>query len=138
VTPCDAEKRDVTRGDYKKQKKDKKEEIDREAAQSTAPSRSGPGSARGSRLPADWSPGDSLRVWAKGEGLDATGPELAKFRDHWLAKAGRDATKADWDATYRNWLRRAREFGVPKSVRPADITRQPVTDDLLARWTGES
>ena len=31
--------------------------------------------------------------------------EAAKFRDHWVAKAGRDATKTDWLATWRNWCR---------------------------------
>jgi hypothetical protein len=31
--------------------------------------------------------------------------EAAKFRDHWTAKSGRDATKHDWFATWRNWCR---------------------------------
>jgi hypothetical protein len=27
------------------------------------------------------------------------------FRDHWLSKAGKDARKVDWSATWRNWCR---------------------------------
>lgn len=35
------------------------------------------------------------------------------FRDHWAAKPGKDGTKLDWFATWRNWVRR--DFG-PKVV----------------------
>lgn len=31
--------------------------------------------------------------------------EWSKFHDYWIAKAGINATKADWIATWRNWLR---------------------------------
>lgn len=27
------------------------------------------------------------------------------FRDHWSAKPGKDATKLDWEATWRNWCK---------------------------------
>ncbi|WEX79280.1 hypothetical protein PYH37_004466 [Sinorhizobium numidicum] len=33
--------------------------------------------------------------------------EFEKFRDYWTAKAGRDAVKLDWPATWRNWIRNA-------------------------------
>lgn len=46
--------------------------------------------------------------------------ELAKFRDFWTAKTGADATKADWQATWRNWVRRAVETAPPKGRMPAD------------------
>lgn len=26
-----------------------------------------------------------------------------KFRNHWVAKSGKDATKIDWYATWQNW-----------------------------------
>jgi uncharacterized protein YdaU (DUF1376 family) len=32
-----------------------------------------------------------------------------KFKDYWIAKSGKDATKADWLATWRNWIRREAE-----------------------------
>lgn len=49
--------------------------------------------------------------------------ELAKFRDFWAAKTGADATKADWQATWRNWVRRAVETqpqGQQRRAQPAD------------------
>jgi hypothetical protein len=33
--------------------------------------------------------------------------EWDKFSDHWAAKSGKDATKQDWFATWRNWCRNA-------------------------------
>jgi hypothetical protein len=35
--------------------------------------------------------------------------EHAKFCDYWHGKAGQGATKMDWIATWRNWMRRAAE-----------------------------
>lgn len=46
----------------------------------------------------------------KGLTNGAAQDELAKFRDHWAAKTGQDATKADWMAAWRNWVRKAIEF----------------------------
>ncbi len=69
--------------------------------------------SRGSRLPPGWDPGDSGMAFARQQGL-ANGKaqgELAKFRDHWAAKTGQDASKADWMAAWRNWVRKAVEFG---------------------------
>lgn len=75
---------------------------------------------RGSRLPADWEPGETGLAFASSQGL-ANGratAELAKFRDHWAAKTGQDASKADWQAAWRNWVRRAVEFS-PGSAEQA-------------------
>lgn len=77
--------------------------------------------ARGTRLPADWDPGDAGWAFAAQQGL-ANGTaqgELAKFRDHWAAKTGQDATKADWQAAWRNWVRKSLEFR-PKGAPPSD------------------
>lgn len=78
-------------------------------------------SGRGSRLPADWDPGQSGFAFAASQGLanGAASAELAKFRDHWAAASGRDATKADWQAAWRNWCRRAVEMR-PRGGRPGD------------------
>jgi hypothetical protein len=35
---------------------------------------------------------------------------LPIFRDYWRSKPGRDGVKADWDAVWRNWLRRSGDF----------------------------
>lgn len=76
---------------------------------------------RGSRLPPDWDPGESGMAFAATQGLTngRASAELAKFRDFWTAKTGQDATKADWQATWRNWVRRAVESSLAHG-KPTD------------------
>lgn len=63
---------------------------------------------RGSRLPQGWVPSNELEAWAKAERPDLAHPrELASFSDYWRGVAGSKGVKLDWDATYRNWIRRA-------------------------------
>lgn len=73
-----------------------------DAAQSTA-------TKRGTRLPQGWKPSLELRKQMAEEcpGVNLLA-EHRKFVDHWNAKTGRDATKLDWPATWRNWIRNAR------------------------------
>ena len=65
--------------------------------------------ARGSRLTTDWAPDVVVN-----EKLSEQFPDydlaaiLETFRDYWVAKSGRDATKLDWNATWRNWVRNQR------------------------------
>jgi hypothetical protein len=37
--------------------------------------------------------------------------EAENFADYWTAKSGKDATKLDWEATWRKWVRSARDGG---------------------------
>lgn len=64
---------------------------------------------RASRLPADWSLPDGWRAWALTERPELN-PErtAASFADYWRGKAGKDGRKADWLATWRNWVRNER------------------------------
>lgn len=93
----------------------------------------------GSRLPPDWQPSAELRTWAahKRPDLDI-GETVEKFRDHWLAKPGKDGRKLDWDRTFRNWVRGERtsprgngSTGSPKTMtcdyrgEPFDPSREP-------------
>lgn len=65
--------------------------------------------SRAARLPKDWQPTDELLRWAEDARPDVDAKtEAEKFRDYWHAKAGRDACKADWPATWRNWIRNSR------------------------------
>lgn len=76
------------------------------------PSKNPPkGGQKGSRLPSGWQPSDADRSAATAEGMPEReiDREAAKFRDFWAAKAGKDGVKADWPATWRNWVRRACE-----------------------------
>jgi len=66
---------------------------------------------RGTRLDPTWTPSPALIQQVRDQGIpdDLARRELPKFRDFWTAKTGRNATKLDWDATWRNWLRTAQE-----------------------------
>lgn len=80
-----------------------------------------PTKKRGTRIDEAWLP--------KAETVDALSKEFPhidqkmehkKFVDHWLGTSGRNATKLDWEATYRNWIRRSAEYN------PAPVTNQPL------------
>lgn len=79
----------------------------------------------GARLPPDWSPSDEETEFAKRErpGVDVAA-EAEKFRDYWHSLAGAKARRADWPATWRNWIRR---IDVPKGAdgRPAAAGQDP-------------
>lgn len=62
---------------------------------------------RATRLPADWTPPADWLAWAKQERPDLDlANTAATFADYWRGKPGKDGTKADWLATWRNWVRR--------------------------------
>lgn len=66
---------------------------------------------RGRRLSEDWVLPSTWGQWAIEQGLDENTirNEAAKFRDYWTAKAGQAACKVDWQATWRNWIRKWKE-----------------------------
>ncbi|QRY70346.1 hypothetical protein JVX98_10250 [Ensifer sp. PDNC004] len=64
------------------------------------------GSGRATRLPEDFEPDWGFAA-GLGFGRAEAGVEFDKFRDYWRAKSGRDATKLDWAAAWRNWMRNA-------------------------------
>ncbi|WP_343358226.1 DUF1376 domain-containing protein [Bartonella schoenbuchensis] len=66
------------------------------------------GDKRGCRIPEDFEPDYDFAIQ---EGLppERVKIEIAKFRDYWKAKSGQGATKTDWPATWRNWVRKAVE-----------------------------
>jgi uncharacterized protein YdaU (DUF1376 family) len=67
-------------------------------------------SARGTRLPADWRLTTEQIEWAIGAQPTWDAEHALKvaesFRDHWRSVAGQRGVKLDWDATWRNWVRR--------------------------------
>ena len=59
-----------------------------------------------SQLPKDWELPDEWAIWAKKERPDLNVNQVADgFKDYWLSEAKR---KADWFATWRNWIRKQR------------------------------
>lgn len=74
--------------------------------------------SRGTRLPKDWVLPDDWQAWAEAERPDLDATEAAcRFRDFWVGKPGQGGRKADWQATWRNWVRneRATPGGVVKA-----------------------
>lgn len=66
--------------------------------------------ARGTRLPEGWKPSPDTMSWTRENsiGVDIT-MEWAKFVDFWQSKPGAAGRKVNWDATWRNWVRKASE-----------------------------
>lgn len=79
---------------------------------------------RGTRLPDGWQP---ARTTANENAEADHDPDwlrrqLDRFRDHWAAQSGTKGVKADWDATWRNWIRRATDFEPKRANRMGDLT----------------
>lgn len=80
---------------------------------------------RGSRLAADWALPDDWRAWALEHRPDLNPDHMAqRFHDHWIAQPGAKGRKADWSATWRNWVRNERLAGGHQNpqARPAGHT----------------
>lgn len=82
----------------------------------------------GMRLPGDWTPGGVGWDYAVNLGLNPDAV-LERFRNHWVAKPGKDGRKSDWLATWRNWcLRDAEQKGMlPLSPPPGPRRITPTT-----------
>ena len=82
---------------------------------------------RARALAPDWRPRQETVDTIRSEcpRLDLTA-EHRKFADYYAATG---KPMKDWDATWRNWMRRATEGGSTRTGRP---TRQQETDDLFA------
>ena len=81
-----------------------------------------PKSKRATRLASDWTLPDDYRAFCKAERPELDADVVAQdFRDYWHAKAGADAAKRDWLATWRRW------------VRSEHQTRRCTTDSAVER-----
>lgn len=90
---------------------------------------------RGTRIPDDFAVTPEMVAWAVENcpGLDGR-TETEKFVNYWRSKTGKDATKLDWEATWRNWLLNARDrFGTRASPgAPTVATSDQRVADALA------
>jgi hypothetical protein len=68
-------------------------------------------SGRATRIPQPWIIDEAMKDWAVERGMQPQWVlrENEKFENYWLAKPGKDGTKTDWRATWRNWLLRAQD-----------------------------
>ncbi|MBF0892506.1 hypothetical protein HKD28_13970 [Gluconobacter sp. LMG 1744] len=71
---------------------------------------------RASRLLADWQPTPEQIQFAEANQVDPV-RTAEVFRDYWLGVPGTKGCKADWDATWRNWVRR--EDGMRSQAAPS-------------------
>ena len=72
-------------------------------------------------LPADWIDFASTDLGWDTERIEST---FENFSDYWRAKAGKDATKVDWLATWRRWCRTERDRYTASRKPTAPHTRQ--------------
>ncbi len=95
-------------------------------------------SKNGTRLPADWVLPNDWREWAKAERPDLLILSVAdQFKDFWISKTGAGATKLDWQATWRNWVRnqkapRLNPADVIRTTVPSTVNRDPMLEQLDA------
>jgi len=59
--------------------------------------------------------------------------QAERFADYWHAKTGKDASKADWEATWRNWIRDTKvpthlPAGSPQTARSPPTAAQRRSD----------
>lgn len=89
-------------------------------------------SDKGSSLPKDWQPSDDEIEFCRKERPDLSARQVAdEFRDYWTAKPGKDGRKTDWQATWRNWVRRQRA-----GPRSAPSNFQDRNEATIAALTG--
>lgn len=77
---------------------------------------------RGSRIPDDFRVTPEMVEWTRHRCPHVNGRlETEKFRNHFQAKAGREALKVDWDKTWMNWMLTAEQQAsrVPSGQSPA-------------------
>lgn len=89
---------------------------------------------KGSRLSADWVLPSDWRDWAKAERPDLALDSVAdQFRDYWVAKTGTGATKLDWSATWRNWVRNQKQVFKPADMAKITVPSSPDRDPALVK-----
>ena len=91
-------------------------------------------STRGSRLSADWVLPKEWADWAKQERPDLDLRSVGEqFRDYWSAKAGSGATKLDWQATWRNWVRNQKMLFKHTDLARTTVPASSLRDPALAK-----
>lgn len=83
-----------------------------------------PAPERGSRLPDNWQPSTSDMEFCQKRRPDLIPSEVAdRFRDYWAAQPGAKGRKANWSATWRNWVRNERP--VQAALSKPHLTAKP-------------
>lgn len=93
-----------------------------------------PRGKRGSRIPEDFAVTDDMIAWARMETPHVGAKETEAFIDYWRAAPGAKGVKSDWEATWRNWMRRAQENAGPRPGTAVAVRsdRPSTTDQRVA------
>ncbi len=69
------------------------------------------GKNQGTRVPEGFVPTEKMREWFREKYGEVPTrfvmDEHETFMNYWIAKAGKEARKADWPRTWMNWIKRA-------------------------------
>lgn len=88
---------------------------EREPARASADTPAPDRASRGTRLPEDWEPSEDVVRQMRDEFPSVNlRNEHAKFVDYWRSEPGAKGRKVDWNATWRNWIRRTAEHSHPR------------------------
>jgi hypothetical protein len=87
---------------------------------------------RGTRIPEDFAPTDEMIAWAREHTPLVGQVATADFIDYWQGKTGKDATKLDWVATWRRWMRRAQADAERRQPRASPNGFASPTDANIA------
>ncbi|MNV03553.1 hypothetical protein D3C71_938230 [compost metagenome] len=82
-------------------------------------------STRGARLPGDWvlprSWGLAAQRLCPGLTVERIREIAEEFRDYWVSLPGAKACKLDWEATWRNWVRKEGRNAMPRNGRSSVV-----------------
>ncbi|MGW1680525.1 hypothetical protein [Saccharopolyspora sp. NPDC002376] len=89
---------------------------------------------RATRIPEDFTVTAEMVTWARENCPNVDGRrETEMFVNHWTAKSGKDATKHDWERTWRNWLLRSQKDAERRApARTGQTTKADRIDALDA------
>lgn len=107
-------------------------------ASSSAPRKREATPKRGTRIPEDFNINPAMRLWAAQKAQNANLElETEKFINYWASKTGKDATKLDWAATWRNWIlnSRSNQQGQPRMDQGSRALAKGA--QMLAAWDAQ-
>jgi hypothetical protein len=74
-----------------------------------------------------------MRAWARDHAPTCGTQDHAAFTDYWQGIPGAKGRKLDWQATWRNWMRREDERRASRNGRsPVDKPKPSTTDQRVA------
>lgn len=90
---------------------------------------------RGTRIPEDFMPREATIAAIRADFPAITSQDLelahASFRDYWTAASGANASKRDWDAAWRVWMRKEFKRSRPGASGPTARERKRATAEAL-------